>query len=77
MPEALDTNTPIRIGALLTIAGLLVSAIWWAATLSTKVDAILNLSNGTAARVSVTENRISDQETRIRILEERHKGASN
>ena len=60
----LGENTPIRIGLLLTIALLLVggfgTSIWWAATISTKLDAIIISQGVQTAAIAAAQADVAD-----------------
>ncbi len=60
----LGENTPIRIGLLLTIALLLVggfgTSIWWAATISTKLDAIIISQGVESATIAAAQADVAD-----------------
>ena len=57
-------GTPIRMGLLLSIALLLVggfgTSIWWAASISTKLDAIIISQSVQTAAISIAQTDISD-----------------
>lgn len=57
-------KTPIRIGLLLTIALLLTggfgTSIWWAATISTKLDAIIISQGVQTAAIATTQTDVAD-----------------
>jgi len=57
-------KTPIRIGLLMAIATLLVggfgTSIWWAATISTKLDAIIISQGAQTAAISTLQSDVSD-----------------
>jgi hypothetical protein len=62
--NVIGAGTPIRMGLLLSIALLLVggfgSSIWWAATISTKLDAIIISQGVQTSAISVAQTDISD-----------------
>jgi hypothetical protein len=57
-------KTPIRIGLLLTIALLLTggfgTSIWWAATISTKLDAIIISQGVQTTAIATTQTDVAD-----------------
>lgn len=79
MPEpkiAISESTPVRIGLVLVFLGAFASAVWWAASINAKLDAIItNQSNvGTsiselkAVQVSTAKD-LSELALRVAILE--------
>jgi len=38
----LDQHTTVRLGLALSAAGVLIGAIWWAATINAKMDLVIN-----------------------------------
>lgn len=67
MPEStLSENTSIRIGLVLMFISILATGIWWAASVSTKLDVVL--TNQAAVSLSVAK-----QSTDLLALQERVK----
>jgi hypothetical protein len=62
--EIISEKTPVRIGLLLTVALLLTggfgTSIWWAATISTKLDAIIISQSVQTAAVASVQTDVSD-----------------
>ena len=66
---ALSANTPIKIGLLITLAGFLFGAVWWAASLHSKVDQMVELGRAHAIADSAQNMAINAIESRLRTLE--------
>ena len=64
----IDTKTKISLGF---AAVVLLPAIWWASDVSTKLTIIQQGQTYTKARVAAIEEKLSDVEARVRVLERR------
>lgn len=65
----LGENTPIKIGFVILIVGLLGSAIWWASDVTSTLRAIM-IANSEIARNDVDQSKeISDIKTRLSLIE--------
>lgn len=69
--KPLSASTPIQIGALVTILALIVGAVWWAATLTGKVDTLIRLSEQNIEAQKIFERRLCELETWRRVVEAR------
>lgn len=61
------------VGAIVTGAGTLIGAIWWAATLQTKLDTVIEEFHQTQKAAIVLEGKLGDMEHRITVIEARLK----
>ncbi len=55
----------LQLGLVVTIVGFVVGAIWWAATMSSKMEQVIEEVKGTRA----IQTRVNDSDTKIKILE--------
>lgn len=55
----------IQIGLVLTLVGFIVGCIWWAATMQSKMDQVIEEVK--TSRILAT--KVSDNETKVKILE--------
>ena len=80
--EALGESTKVRLGLLIAILGLvmtgIVGGVWWAATITAKVNVILEFNNQTkesakeyAAQIGTLDKLTQRLEMKISVLESR------
>jgi hypothetical protein len=67
--KVLSENTPIKVGLLITLAGFLFGAVWWAASMHSKVDQLVELGRAHAIADSTQNSAINAMENRIHTLE--------
>jgi cell division protein FtsB len=65
----LDKRVPVAL--ILTLLGQMVVAIWWAASLNQRVEAIERDVSAAAVRSQSVDNTLSSQSTQIAVLVER------
>ena len=64
-PQGLNEKSYIQIGLVLVLIGFIVGCIWWAATMQSKMDQVIEEMHGSRSlRTEVSEN-----EMKIKILE--------
>jgi hypothetical protein len=73
--ESTRLRLGLLIGILAGVVGGIVSGVWWAATLSSKVDYILEGQNGTKAQVIATTAHVSEMQQLIQKLDWRASAA--
>lgn len=66
-------KTPVRLGLLLTILagvfGGLIAGVWWAATISSKVDTLLESNNSSKAQVILLTTHAGEMQQQIQKLD--------
>ena len=67
--KPLSSSTPIQIGVLFTVLCLIVGAVWWAATLTGKVDTLIKLSEQNIEAQKCFEKRLTELETWRRVVD--------
>ena len=65
--EGLNEKTYVQIGLVLVVIGFVVGAIWWAATMQSKMDQVIE----EVKTSRVLQTRVNDNETKVKILEMR------
>jgi hypothetical protein len=60
----------VVIGFVLSAMGFVVGAIWWAATMNTKVDSLISITSMYRIEAEGTRKTMSDLDTRVRLLEQ-------
>lgn len=71
--STLSESTKVRLGLLITILlgvfGGLVGGVWWAATITAKVDTLIEFNASTKAQILLDSQHISDLEKATQKLE--------
>lgn len=65
--EKLSDKSYIQVGLIVTIVGFIVGAVWWAATMDSKLNQVIEEVKAT----HVMQTKVAENETRIKILEMR------
>lgn len=68
----LSDQTSIKLGLVISGAIVFSSAVWWASGVSSKLDTLVTSSIKVEAEQRVMRDRISDIESRVRLLEGRY-----
>ena len=68
----LSDQTSIKLGLVISGAIVFSSAVWWASGVSSKLDTLVASSIKVEAEQRVMRDRISDIESRVRLLEGRY-----
>lgn len=82
MHQAISESTKVRLGLLIAILGLvlggIVSGVWWAATITAKVNVILDFNNTTkevvkehTQQIGALEKATQKLELKVSVLESR------
>jgi hypothetical protein len=66
--------TSVRIGLIIAFLGVFASAIWWASSISSKLDNLLSLQATTTTSISQLNSEISDLKLKEGINESDIKG---
>ncbi len=66
-PAKLNEKSYIQIGLMFAIIGFIVGAVWWASAMQSKMDQVIEEVKATR----VLSSKVSDNDTRIKILEMR------
>lgn len=64
-PNQINEKSYLQIGLVVTLIGFVVGAIWWAATMQSKMDQVIEEVK--TSRILAT--KVNDNETKIKILE--------
>ena len=64
-PQGLNEKSYIQIGLVLVLIGFIVGCIWWAATMQSKMDQVIEEMHGSRALLT----KVSENEMKIKILE--------
>jgi len=67
----LSDQTSVKLGLVISGAIVFSSAVWWASGVSSKLDTLVTSSIKVEAEQRVMRDRISDIESRVRLLEGR------
>ena len=68
----LSDQTSIKLGIVISGAIVFSSAVWWASGVSSKLDTLVTSSIKVEAEQRVMRDRISDIDSRVRLLEGRY-----
>jgi len=68
----LSDQTSIKLGLVISGAIVFSSAVWWASGVSSKLDTLVTSSIKVEAEQRVMRDRISDIDSRVRLLEGRY-----
>lgn len=71
---SLSEQTPVKLGLVISGAIAFASAVWWASGVSSKLDTLVTSSIKVEAEQRLMRDKVSDLESRIRILEGRYNG---
>ena len=71
LTTAIGEDSTLTIGIVLTLFGILVSGIWWAATMQSKLNSILDMMTLKNMRLQQGEERMDRSEDRINKLDKR------
>lgn len=61
--------TPIRIGLVILLFGVLVSSVWWAATITSKLDTLITYQTATSASMAELKVQVDNLKLRVALNE--------
>lgn len=67
----LSENTPVKLGAVCISSMVIVSVVWWASGVSSKLDTLVAGQVSTNAEMKALKEKVSDLNARVRVLERR------
>ena len=73
MVKEISQSTPITVGLLVSVMVFVVGAIWWASSIQTKLDVIIQELHSLTSSDKDHERRIQDLEYRTKTLEQNRK----
>jgi len=72
----ISENTPIRIGLILAFLGLFATSVWWASSITSKLDSILSFQASTVSEITELKSKdtmhdagIGDLKLRVSLVE--------
>lgn len=67
---SIGETTTIRVSLIVVLAGFLVGTVWWAATLQTKVDTLLNNTTKYDSTAGSHAAQITDLNSRVNLMDQ-------